>query len=372
MGKQREMKSGLERPAIERIALALSTVEPHFPVDTFTDDALTGLSDLELKARVHHLIEVLHRHLPDHYQDVAKLLERVPSVWDHGTEGDPLGGFAAWPLIDYVGVHGLNHPEISLSLLRQLTPLFSAEMAIRPFIEHHYKLTYRTLQNWCDDDNHHVRRLVSEGSRPRLPWAPQLPRFIADPNPVIALLERLKDDHSEYVRRSVANTLNDISKDHPDTVIDTCRNWKTDASAERNWIIRHATRSLVKAGHPGSFALLGHTVEPAFSTATLLVENTNIALGDSLSFRVEIESSSHDDQSLVIDYAIHFMKANGKLKPKVFKLKTVKLQPGERLIIERRHPIKPITTRRYYPGQHAVELLINGKRFNLVNFELQY
>ncbi len=360
MATQPLMKEGLSGPAIDRIATAFHQVDSTFPVKKFKKLAHSGLEALELKARVHHIIAALHAVLPKPLEESAPLFFAVKQHWDYGDSNDSLKGFAAWPIIDYIASHGLNHPELALPLLKHLTPLFSAEFALRPFLTHHPKISYTTLQQWLSDDDPHVRRLVSEGSRPRLPWGTQLPQYIENPAPVLALLESLKDDPSDYVRRSVANSLNDISKNHPDLVIQTCQRWQKKASPERLWIIRHATRTLIKAGHPGSFALLGHTANPQLLPPQLQLDKKQLAVGESLSFNVTLHSSVQQPQSIVLDYAIHYVKANGQSSPKTFKLKSFTLAPGERLTISHTRSFKEITTRRYYPGDHTLELLING------------
>ncbi|MGD8347419.1 MAG: hypothetical protein PVI83_09230, partial [Lysobacterales bacterium] len=251
------MKHGLGRPAIERIAAALSAVVPGFDAKAFTSQALDGLDALELKGRVRHVMAAMHDVLPKEFRQAADCLEKVGQSWMEGDPDDPLRGFAAWPVIDYVGEYGLEEPERALETLRRLTPLFSAEFAIRGFIIRYPELAYARLEAWTEDADEHVRRLVSEGARPRLPWGQRLQEAVKDPSRGLALLERLKDDPSEYVRRSVANHLNDVSKDHPDHVVAVCRDWLQGAGPERRRLVRHATRTLVKQGHPEVFGLLG-------------------------------------------------------------------------------------------------------------------
>jgi len=364
------MKDGLGDEAVERIAESLARTISGFPKKKFTTDVMSGLEALELKERVWHVIGVLNKYLPDDFTETAKILIQLKANWISSEPGDPLGGFAAWPIIDYVGEHGLGLPEKALAVLKELTPLFSAEFAIRPFITEHFDLTFQTLDGWCNDPDEHVRRLVSEGTRPRLPWGSRLPQFINDPSPLFPLLEKLKNDPSEYVRRSVANNLNDISKDHPDTVIALCRRWKTPPSPKREWIIRHATRTLVKAGLPDVFGLLGYTENPKLDFQSLEVSPEEIKLGEAVTFEIKLQSTNSEPQSIVIDYAVHHMKANGSSSPKVFKLQTLKVAPGEMVELTKRHAIKPITTRKYYPGEHAIEILINGKTFGQVDFIL--
>ena len=364
------MKDGLNEAAVERIISGLLKAGADFSPASFRKDALSSLHRLELKDRVRHLILVMGRHLPASFPEAAKILGNIRDHWDEGDPSDNLSSFAAWPITDYVAEYGLNHPDISLPLLRYLTPMYTAEFAIRPFIEAHSKQTYDELLIWCMDSNEHVRRLASEGSRPRLPWGRQLPRFIKDPTDVIALLKNLRDDPSDYVRRSVANNLNDISKDHPDLVIETCQRWLEDAVPERRWIIKHATRTLVKAGRPEVFPLLGFTAKPKLDISPPNLSPSVICLGNSLQISAQVCSTSNKKQHVVIDYAIHFVKANGKTAPKVFKWKNLQIKPQETITLNKAHPLKAINTRRYYPGKHRIELLVNGKSTSDSEFEL--
>jgi len=354
------MKNGLGREAVTRLSEALFQTCPDFDGVRFEREALAGLEELELKERVSHLIEVLHGHLPEDFEAGVAVLRKIPPQWDFGAKEDPLAGFAAWPLIDYVGIHGLDHPQQALSVLKILTPLFSAEFAVRPFLEKHTELTLSTFSEWCGDSDAHVRRLVSEGSRPRLPWGSHLQMFRDDPAPVITLLEELKDDPSDYVRRSVANNLNDISKDHPERVLELCRCWIQTSTKERKWIVRHATRTLVKSGNPAVFPLLGCTPNPSLSTSNLRITPKKIRMGDSVEFSVEISSRAKTPQTFVVDYAMHLMKKNGATQPKVFKLKTIRLAPLETILVQKCHRFRPVTTRVYYSGKQAVEFLVNG------------
>jgi len=197
----------------------------------------------------------------------------------------------------------------------------------------------------------------------------RLHAFSADPSKVVSLLEALKNDPSEYVRRSVAYNLNDISKDHPDLVAEIAHNWMIDASAERQRLVRHGLRTLIKSGHVNALQALGYG--PAqIEVKDFSLSATQVHLGEALNFHIEIKSTSKSHQPLVIDYAVHHMRANGKTAPKVFKWKTVRLNAEAALTAAKRHVIKPITTRRYYPGHHRVEALINGESVAGADFEL--
>jgi len=352
-------KDRLARPEVERIADAIEAVHPAFPRSAFVDQAVNGLSQFELKDRVRHIIEALRSCLPTDFEDAAKILYKLPGVFDRGDPEDPFRGFAAWPLIDFVGTYGTEDPDIALPLLKRLTSMFSAEFAIRPFIQNDSESTFRELETWLTDPDHHVRRLVSEGTRPRLPWGMRLGALVKDPSPVLPLLNALKDDPSEYVRRSVANNLNDIAKDHPDLVVSICEEWSRGAGEERRRLIRRALRTLIKAGHPGVFPLLGFTVEPKLEVGPLEIANDRISLPGVLDFELEIRSLAASQQFLV-DFAIHFVKANGKTSPKVFKLRNVEAREGETVVVRKKHSLKPITTRRYYSGEHILAIHVNG------------
>jgi len=364
------MKEGLGVAAIKRIGANLRRAWRAFPEAEFFRSASEGLDHLELKQRVLHVIAVLAECLPSEFESAVDVLVKAGRRWDAGETNDPLSGFAAWPVIDFVGEYGLEYPDLSLDALRELTPLFSAEFAIRPFLTHHGQQTLTTLDGWVGDPDPHVRRLISEGTRPRLPWGKQLTQFVDDPRPVLKLLEQLKDDESEYIRRSVANNLNDISKDHPDLVIKTCQRWQRKASQERNGIIRHATRTLVKAKHPGVWGLLGYADPPEVRIKNFRLHDGTVRLGDDLLFELTLYSESDQSQRLVVDYTIHHVKANGQTSPKVFKLKTLTLKPGAPCDLKKRHPFRHITTRRYYAGQHSVEIVINGRSLGKQTFEL--
>jgi 3-methyladenine DNA glycosylase AlkC len=367
MAEQALLKNQLAEKEVAELASLLVKVETQFDTLSFEQQALTQLDTLELKQRVIHLIAVLKKHLPQEFEQAAAVLCKAAVIW-HQQPQAVWGSFTAWPLVDYVAEVGLQQPELALTTLKKLTSLFSAEFAIRPFIEQHFELTYSKLLEWTQDENEHVRRLASEGMRPRLPWGKRLNAFCDDPRPILAVLEKLKDDNSLYVRKSVANNLNDISKDHPDKVIELCQRWWTDATTERCWIIRHGLRSLIKAGRTEVFPLLGYTEQPKLSSSQFSLSDERIHLGQALTMTVHL--SSQQEQTFVLDYKVHFVKANGQLSSKVFKWKSITLAAGQTISLIKQHSFKPISTRRYYPGEHVIEILINGqaiasKPFNL-------
>lgn len=363
------MKEGLSGAAVKRIAAGLGQLMPVFDASTFEEEALSGLESLELKARVSHLIGVLHGHLPQKFSDAARVLQQLPKVWDYGDPDDPLKGFAAWPLIDYIAVFGLDAPKLSLRVMEKLTPLFSAEFAIRPFIERYPDLVFKQLYDWVSHPDAHVRRLVSEGARPRLPWGGQLKQFVQDPSPCIPLLEALKNDESQYVRRSVANHLNDIGKDHPELLVELCMRWRSCDEGKSDWVISHGTRSLVKAGHPAVFALLGYHAAPKVEINDFVLTKKSVRLGGEIQFQLSL--LSQQDQRFVLDYVVYYVKANGSLAPKVYKLKNLDMSKGESLRLTKGVSFKPITTRKYYVGTHCVALQINGVECARLEFNVK-
>lgn len=352
------MKDGLDKRAVVRIASGLIATYPSFNAKGFSKLVLESLHDLELKERVDLIIEALNKFLPKKFSETAKILKALPKHWDSGDENDPLSGFAIWPVTDYVGVYGIHAPSASLDVLVKLTPLFSAEFAIRPFIEIHPKTTFTYLNSWVEHRDEHVRRLVSEGTRPRLPWGKRLNGFIEDPSPIFPLLEKLKHDPSLYVRRSVANNLNDISKDHPERVITFLTAWSKDRNEHIDWIIKHALRTLIKSGHPKVFPLLGFDVNPTFSVKQLSLQQKKIRVGDLLEFNLDLVSKKQ--QKFVLDYAIHFVKASDKTSKKVFKWKNISMRKQEKLALKKSHSFKEISTRKYYVGKHVIAIHING------------
>ena len=361
------MKQGLSHAAVARISQGLASIVKGFDQKNFTLQALKGLEDLELKARVHHIIAAMGLFLPA-FSKVAPALCRLPAHWDKGDPKDPLRGFAAWPIIDYVARYGIDQPALAFKALEKLTPLFSAEFAIRPFIERYPHEAFQQLNLWAQHPDDHVRRLASEGCRPKLPWGMQLKTLVAAPAPILPILETLKNDPSLYVRKSVANNLNDISKDHPNTVLNTLETWRTTtASKETLWIIQHASRTLIKQGNARALALMG--AKKAHIKSSQLVCPSSVLSGGLLNFSLSF--TSKQQQKLVIDYAIDFLRNNQQHNSKVFKLKTLEAQKGEEICINKSYSFKAISTRRYYPGEHRLHIQINGEVIASANFELK-
>lgn len=365
-------------PAVVRaIGAHLQRVAPVFDRPRFEQLALDGLEALELKARAMHLADALESTLPAGFAAGVEILEAalVPVVAgaDLGalrTGPQGLAGWALWPMGEWVARRGLEDPHRALQALHALTQRFTAEWAIRPLLLRHPDTVFATLQRWCDDPSPHVRRLVSEGSRPRLPWGLQLRPLIADPAPTLPLLVALQDDPSPYVRRSVANHLNDIAKDHPAVVAGWLQRHLPGASVERRALLCHASRSLIKAGDAAVLAAWGQG-EALEGRAELTVTPAQITLGDRLTVSATLTSLSRQPQALVVDYVIHHVKANGSTSPKVFKGWNLTLAPGETRTLVKQHAVRPITTRVYHRGAHPVALQINGAVVASAVFDLR-
>lgn len=369
-------KNFFNPPLIAGMADHFARAWPSFDRAGFVAKATANLATLELKERSAQITEAMAHHLPDDFAHAGTIiLDSLAPPHDGDLAGatvgpDGIAGWAIMPMTHYVGLHGLGHFDLSMALLKEMTKRFSSEFGIRFFLLEMPDRTLSTLRNWTSDPNRHVRRLTSEGTRPRLPWAMQLPAFIADPTPVLAILERLKDDPSDYVRRSVANNLNDIAKDHPDLVAGLAKRWLNGADKPRQKLVRHACRTLVKQGHPATLQALGYG-PPRVKVVALTIATPRVTFGDGLRFDLVLESTADVAQPVVVDYAIHHRKANGGTSKKVFKWKTATLAPYERHEATRKHPIKKITTRQYYAGAHGLEILINGvvvasDRFDLI------
>jgi 3-methyladenine DNA glycosylase AlkC len=361
------------------VALAGQQLAKHcrgFDQRGFLDLALPGLEALEMKARAMQIATALERSLPEDFAAAAAAIESAltaPFETEELSRMQPgpngLCGWIVWPLGEFVARRGLQAPERALDCLHALTQRFSAEFAIRPFLMEHQGLTLKRLKRWTKDPSLHVRRLCSEGSRPRLPWGLQLKSFIEDPSPTEPILRALQDDPSAYVRRSVANHLNDIAKDHPERVVAWVEQHLPDATQERRALLTHASRSLIKSGHKPLLRAFG--LSPGFvGRAELTLGRRRVALGESLPFHLTLSSTARQPQTLVVDFAVHYQKADGNLSPKVFKGWKLTLGPRESAKLAKQASFKPVTTRRLYPGKHALEILVNGASVARADFQL--
>ncbi|MEZ6044714.1 MAG: DNA alkylation repair protein [Planctomycetaceae bacterium] len=309
-----------------------------------------------------HIAQTLKQYLPEDYPSAVSLLvttiEQLPQ--------DKHSGFLGMYFPEFVALYGLDDWKTSLPALARFTPFASSEFAVRPFILADPKRMMNQMKKWAKDRNHHVRRLASEGCRPRLPWAVSLPLFKEDPKPVLELLELLKSDPEKYVQNSVANNLNDISKDHPEVAIRIAKNWQGTSNAT-DWILKHGCRTLLKQSHPQALKLFGfgRSVE---QLQKFEIQTTRLKLGSELKFSVLFHVKQKC--TLRVEYLIDYLKKNGTHSSKVFQWTEREFSKGEHTLIGKQL-FAPMTTRKHYPGKHRIRVRINGQEFEPAEFELQ-
>lgn len=355
---------------VRQLAAALVNAWNGFDEKGFCETVLTQLPALSFSGRAALIRDSLGACLPQEYPRALKIILKALPPETTSDELEGYDNFIIMPQNDFVAKYGLEHYELSMQALYKMTKRFTAEGAIRAFILRYPEETMSMLAKWAEDENPHVRRLASEGTRPRLPWTMQLKPFIENPRPVLAILEKLKTDPNLMVRRSVANNLNDIAKDNPDLVVKTLKRWSKIKDDGTQWLIRHAARTLVKQGNREALAILGFEANAAVAISDLKVSPVNVKMGGEMIFSFAIKSRSKQAQNLIIDYVIHHVKANGKRTPKVFKLTNRELGAGETAQISKRHSFRPISTRVYYAGKHRLEIQVNGVALAGVEFGL--
>ncbi|HTU67276.1 MAG TPA: DNA alkylation repair protein [Steroidobacteraceae bacterium] len=354
-------------PAVPReLARMIRAVHAEFPHEDFVRDVLKGYGPLSLTGRGWHIAAALQRHLPADYPRAVEILV-ASSTQPRAAAAGGMDSFLYIPHLFFVSKHGLAHFEESMRAQHALTQLFTAEFSIRAFLETHPQRTLARLREWTKDPSPHVRRLVSEGTRPRLPWAPRLRAFQQDPAPVIELLELLKDDPELYVRRSVANNLNDIGKDHPEVVAGLARRWLREATPERQWIVRHALRSAIKRADAGALRALGYGGKASVAIRDVQIAPAKAAIGGDVTISFTVKSTGAKRQRVMVDLVVHFVKSRGT-GAKTFKLKAVELAPGESVGVRKKISLKQHTTRKHYVGKHVVEVLLNGARRRMGTF----
>lgn len=357
---------------VRRLAADVARVHPAFPARQFVRQACAGLADLELLDRGRHISRALGAHLPASYPDAIDVLLRSlgPEHQSDELVGAGMAPFFYMPHLVFVAERGLEHFDLSMRAQHELTRRFSAEFSIRPYIAKDPERTFAVLRQWTTDKNPHVRRLVSEGTRLRLPWAARVGWLDAHPDRVLDLLELLKDDPASVVRRSVANSLNDLGKVHPELLIRTCAAWLEGASEERRALVEHALRGAVKRGSPDALRLLGYGGKASVVIEDVRFAPRRVAIGGRVSIAFVARSRSRSPQSLLVDVAVHFVKASGSTSRKVFKLKRVTLPARGREAFRATVSLKVHTTRTPQPGVHDVDVIVNGTPHRIGSFRV--
>lgn len=351
------LKNMYNKAALQKVAdLAIASIKP-FDRQAFLSGVFApGWEELELKQRIRRISTVLNSMLSGNYEkDIKQVLRLTDAVLKEGTSN----AFIYMFIPDLVEQFGTAHSALSLNAMERITQLCSCEFAIRPYIINDMKGALQKMLEWTEHPHASVRRLASEGCRPRLPWAMALPALKKDPAPILPILERLKDDPSDFVRRSVANNLNDIVKDNPDIALNIARRWMGH-SEHTNWIVKHGCRTLLKRGDTATLNLFGLDHEPECSVADLRLQRKKISIGDHLHFSFSLTNDADTAMPFRVEYAITYAKANNKTGRKVFKITENNYAPGMQVAFTRKQSFADMTTRKHYAGKHTIEILVNG------------
>lgn len=344
---------------------------PGLDAEEFAQAVDAQITGLELKGRTLVIARELRKRLPSDYVTALAIL--VDSLGPELTEDQGMFN-ESWfltPVGRFIEEFGLDHPEESLVAIEELTRRHTGEFAIRPYLRDHYDLTMATATRWASSPSHNVRRLASEGIRPRLPWAPMHRPFIEDPRPILTIINQLINDPSRYVRTSVANNLNDISKTHPELAVSTARRWLTESDTEETrWIVNKGLRTLIKRGDFAALELLGAQSDPGIYIRDVAIEPRTVVIGQPAQITAVVQNDSEQQHQIIVDYHIHYLKSDGQLRPNTFKLGRITLGPGETGRITKRRTFAHTTTRRLIPGQQQLSAQANGNRSATVSFTL--
>lgn len=375
MAKKPLLKDQLFNQAkVKQIADEIQRVYPQFDKNSFAERIVERFPHLELKERIAWISENLHAFLPTDYREATSiLLASLPPPNDNTKTDNDFGDFIYAPYAEFVARNGVTKKDLyfSLAALKEITMRFSVEDAIRRFINAFPKETMQELQKWSNDSHYHVRRLTSEGTRPKLPWSQKI---IIAPEQAIPILDNLFSDKTRYVTRSVANHINDISKSDPKLAITTLQRWQKSGKQnpkEMDYLINHALRTLIKQGNKDAMKFLHFSTSPEVEISQFRINETPVVIGKSLEFEVTLTAKK--DEQLLMDYVLYFQnKAGNRYNKKVFKLKRAGVAAGERMVICKRHLMAAdMTTRKLYPGEHKIELQINGNKMAEQVFDLQ-
>lgn len=351
--------------SLQELAFRVKAVYPLFQVADFVDDCMDETwEELALKARMRKITVNLGKQLPNDYEQALGVIDKVVAGYPAGLNDN---AFIFFP--DFVEVYGQEerHWDLSIAALERYTPLSTAEFAVRVFIIQHEAAMMRQMGAWTTHDNEHVRRLASEGGRPALPWGQALSNFKKDPTLVLAILEQLKSDTSLYVRKSVANNLNDISKTHPDLVAEIARNWYGE-NEYTNWIVKHGCRTLLKKGNKEVLKIFDFSDADQVDVKEFTLLATSLSMGGDLSFQCTILAK--DTTKMRLEYGIDYVKANGKRSRKIFHISEILLQENQEKLYTKSHSFADLSSRKHYPGTHSITLIINGIERETLDFEL--
>jgi len=361
------LKNMYNPTSLKKLALNIQSAYSPFQTDEFLASTLDETwNSLELKARCRKITTSLRKYLPNDYREAIDVINRAIITF---------GSYGSWTendcmfFPDFVEMYGQNEEnwDISIDAMARYTPYATAEFAVRPFLINHEERMMAQMYAWAKHENEHVRRLASEGCRPALPWAQALPKYKQDPAPILPILAQLKNDPSLYVRRSVANNMNDISKTHPDLVAKLAKEWYGD-NEHTNWIVKHACRTLLKQGNTDVLALFGFHNVTSVNVDDFALASTSVLLGEDITFSFAI--SAKEAAKTRLEYAIGYMKANGKQRRKIFQISEVQLKANEKKLYSKNHSFADVSVRKHYPGIHSITLIVNGAEQGTLDFEL--
>ena len=359
------IKDGYNKDYLHKLATDIQAVYDKFQVENFVSSVMDETwGNLELKGRMRQITVNLKKFLPADYAEAISIIDKVIAHY-----GDWLTGFGAMYFPDFVEVYGQDesHWDISIAALERYTPHASAEFAVRPFIINNEERMMAQMYAWSKSDNNHVRRLSSEGCRPALPWAQALPKYKKDPTPILPILEQLKIDPDMYVRKSVANNLNDISKTHPDLVAKLAKDWYGENELT-DWIVKHGCRTLLKKGNRDVLAIFGFTDATAIDIDGFSLGATNVSIGNDISFSFTVYTK--EATKVRLEYGVDFVKANGKRNRKIFQISEMNLKANEKKPYTKNHSFVNLSTRKHYTGTHSITLIVNGAERGTLDFDV--
>jgi 3-methyladenine DNA glycosylase AlkC len=360
------LKDFVDAALVEAIGNRFAAVVAGFDRDGFVTEATATLEQLELKDRIALVATALAGRLPGAFPEASRVVVAATGC------GEAPSGWEAWPLATFIELYGSEHPEAALDAMETVTRFASCEFAIRPLLEKHPEETFDRLRRWITHEDEAVRRLVSEGTRPLLPWGRRVAALREDPRRGMELAGVLRSDPSEGVRRSVANHLNDVSKDHPEIALETAARWASEGLAEVYDVVAHGLRTLIKRGNPSAMEILGFTAEAEIDVDEFSCEPAEIEIGGRVELRATLRSIGNVDQRVVVDYAVNYVKADGRTSAKVFKWATMEIGAGETRSLKRRQWFRDLSTRTHHPGTHTIVLQVAGRAAATVELELTH
>lgn len=346
---------------------AFKEIQPQIDTPAFLQAIFTeAWEQMELKQRMHHITVVLHSFLSQDFREaIQQIKQLIPILKKHKI----VGGFEYLFLPDYIATYGTQFLVESMASFETITPFVSCEFAIRPFIMQHPKYVMAKINEWTFHPNLHIRRLASEGCRPRLPWAMALPEFKKDPAVLLPILEKLLNDDSPYVRKSVANNLNDISKDHPLILIEFTEKHYGETE-KTDWILKHANRNLLKQAEPRILKVFGFGNTTQIDVQNFKLSTQKVALGEHLYFSFDLVNNAKKPLLVRLEYAVYYLKNNRTLSKKIFQIGQKEFPPYSINKIRKKQHFKPISTRKYHFGTHQISVIANGKEFDIIPFQL--